>query len=172
MKILTGLFFAYILLVSAGCSQTYRIEKGFAYAREVISGVKSQGSVAEDGTILQTHRKPGMQYFIYVETKDTAFPLVKSIRIKGEYYEANAEAVHEFPVVLMSSGSTEKYDTLFRSASLITLKINVGEMIKESDIKQLSKFKNQDVVLGFLYKGNIHYYSIAKIKYLEALRLE
>lgn len=175
MRILTGLFAAQILLISTGCSQTNKIEKGYAYARTIISGVKPKVTVAENGTIIQKSNRPGMQYFIYVITKDTSFLTVKNIRINGGEYYAEAEAVNDFPVVLPTSqGASENNDTLVNAGKFKTWKINVGQMISspETSIAKSNQPKEPDVIIGFLSKGDMHYYSIVRIKYLESVRLQ
>lgn len=175
MRILTWLFVAHIFITSAGCSQINKIEKGYAYARAIISGVKPTISVAEDGSILQKSKEPGIQYFIYVQTKDTSFLPVKNIWIYKLNYHAEAEAINDFPVVLPKNlGSPENYDTLVNAGKFKTWRINIGQMISPSDTSftKPNQPKEPEVLIGFLYKNNIHYYSIAKIRYLESLRLQ
>lgn len=175
MRILTGLFAAHIVLISIGCSQTNKIEKGYAYARTIISGVKPKVSVAENGSILQKSNEPGIQYLIYVTTKDTSLLAVKNIRINGENYYAEAEVVNDLPVVLPKNpDAIDNYDTLVTAGKFKTWKINVGLMLFPSDssITKPNKLKEPDVQIGFLSKGSMHYYSIAKVKYLESLRLQ
>ncbi len=174
-KILTVFFIACMAILSNGCSQTNKIEKGYAYARAIISGVKPTISVAEDGSILQKSKDPGIQYFIYVQTKDTSFLSIKKIWIKGKEYNADAEAVNDFPIVLSKNlGSPENYDTLVNACKFKTWRINVGQIISPSDTSftKPNQPKESEVLIGFLYKNNIHYYSIAKIRYLESLRLQ
>ncbi len=175
MRILTGLFVAYIFLISAGCSQINKIEKGYAYARTIISGVKPKVSVAENGSITQKSIEPGMQYFIYVETKDTSLLQVKNIWIYKLNYHAEAEAINDFPVVLPKNlGPPENYDTLVNAGKFKTWRINIGQMISPSDTSftKPNQPEEPEVLIGFLYKNNMHYYSIAKIRYLESLRLQ
>ena len=164
-----------MVILSDGCSQTNKIVKGYAYSRTIISGVKPTISVAEDGSILKKSKEAGIQYFIYVQTKDTSLLPVKNIRINKGNYHAEAQAINDFPVVLPKNlGSPENYDTLVNASKFKTWKINVGQIISPSDtsFNKPNQIKEPDVLIEFLYKGNIHYYSIAKIKYLESLRLQ
>ena len=175
MRISTVFFVAQILLILTGCSQINKIEKGYAYARTIISGVKPKVNVAENGSIAQKSNEPGMQYFIDVETRDTSFFSVKNIWINTRNYYAEAEAVNDFPVVLPKNpGSSENYDTLVHENKYKTWKINVGQIIPASDtgFAKPDQLKKSEVLIGFLYKGSMHYYSISKIKYLESLRLQ
>lgn len=174
MRIVTVLFAAHILLISTGCSQTNKIEKGYAYARAIISGVKPKVSVAENSTIIQKNNEPGIQYFIYFETKDTSFLPVKNIWIKGKKYNAKPERVYVFPVVLQKNIDASS-DTLVKATGkFITWKINVDQVQSSSDsgITKRNQFKNHDVIISFLYKGRMYYFSIPKIKYLEPIRLQ
>lgn len=171
MKIVSGLFVAHILLMSTGCPQTNKIEKGYAYARPVLSGVKPKASVAENGSIIEKSSKPGMQYFIYVETTDTSFLPVKNILINGEKYYAAAEAVNDFPVVVPgNSGGREYYDTLITAGMFKTWQINVGQIVSSPGSSTINN--KADVMVGVLSKGKIHYYSIGKMKHLEPVRLQ
>ena len=171
MKIISGLFIAHILLMSAGCSQTNKIDQGYAFARPVLSGVNPKASVAENGSIVEKSSKAGMQYLIYVVTTNTSFLSVKNILINGEKYYASAEAVNDFPVVVPDNNSgQEHYDTLLAASKFKTWKINVGQIVPSPDTGTINN--NADVMVGVLSKDKMHYYSIGKIKYLEPVRLQ
>ncbi|MEO6218970.1 MAG: hypothetical protein ABIO81_00975 [Ginsengibacter sp.] len=167
MKTSFGLWLVYLLISLTGCSQTNKIENGYAYAREILGG-KPRVSLGEDGSAVTKSKKPGKQYFIYTETKDTSPFIVRNIWIAGIEYFAEAEPVKDFPVTIPGS-----YDTLFASAKFNVWKINVGKLISSSDtvFTKPEKPGAHDVLIGYLIKGRLHYYSIAKIKYLEPLSL-
>ena len=175
MRIITGLFITQIILISAGCSQTNEIAKGYAYARTIISGAKPQVSIAENGSTTQKIKEPGIQYFIYIQTKDTSFLPTQSIWIKGKNYSAETEAIDSLPVTLPKNHDVSKnYDTLIHIDNYKTWKINVGQIMMESSNSEIPKHKQSkaEVVVGYLNKGQMHYYSIPKITYLEPLRLQ
>ncbi|MEP6597500.1 MAG: hypothetical protein ABJA71_16215, partial [Ginsengibacter sp.] len=104
MKTGINLLLTYLLLVSTGCSQTGKIEKGYAYSRNIISGVKPKVTLEENGSITTKSKGPGIQYFIYLETRDTSFLKVKNIWIGDHEYAAEAETVKNLPVII--SGDT------------------------------------------------------------------
>ncbi len=173
MKARIILCIAYALLISIGCSQSKKIVKGYAYARDIIPGVKPRVSLDENGTITTKHKPPGMQYFIYAETSDTALLQVKYIWIKGNEYLANAEKIKDLPLAIVKDSFT-----LHRENSdpnkIVTWQINVGEMISSPDknFKKPSQLKDPEVLISFLYKNKLQYFPIAKLQYLEPMLLQ
>ncbi|MEO6289531.1 MAG: hypothetical protein ABIO76_06405, partial [Ginsengibacter sp.] len=91
MQTAISIWLAYFLLNLTGCSQTNNVEKGYAYARQILSGVKPTVSLSENGSITSANKEPGIQYFIFFESKDTSGFVVKNIWIKGKEYFAEAE---------------------------------------------------------------------------------
>ncbi len=175
MRILSRVIIIQVSIIFAGCSQTNKIESGYAYARNIISGVKPKTSIAENGTVIQKRNDAGIQYFIYIETRDSTFFPVKNIWIMGKEYHAEAEAVVNFPVVLpQNAGASTNYDTLVAAAKFSLWKINAEPVVLPSDAGSTNHptGKTPDVLIGFSQKGNMHYYSIVKIKYLEPIALE
>ncbi len=164
MKIVTGLFMATIFIALSGCSQTNKIEKGYAYARTILSGVKPKVSVSEDGAIIQKSKEPGVEYLIYVATKDSTFLQVKNAWIKGERYDAQAEGVNELPVVVQN-------ETLLIPGNYYAWKVIVGKKMPSDDSSENPK-GTEEIVIGYLSKGWLHYFAITKINYLEPLSLE
>ncbi|MEP7229739.1 MAG: hypothetical protein ABI691_05775 [Ginsengibacter sp.] len=164
MKIVTGLFVATIFTALSGCSQTRKIENGYAYSRTILGGIKPKVSVAEDGTVIQKSKEPGVEYLIYLSTKHSSFLQVQNAWIKGKKYNAHAEAVNELPAII-------KKDTLFIPEKYYTWKVIVGKKMPSDNTSEKLK-ETGEIVIGFLSKGSQHYFAIAKIKDLEPLRLE
>ncbi len=173
MRALTGLVTATIFMALTGCSQTNKIAKGYAYAREVLSGVKPKVSVAENGDIIQKSSSPGIQYFIYVTTKDTTSLQLNGIWIKGQKYIAEVETITSLPAMIPIEGSYGNPDTLLDTSGFHPWKINVGHVMPaDSNDSVPGKLKGNEVVISFLLKGKLRYFRIAKIIYLEPLTLQ
>ncbi len=175
MKTGINLLLSYALLISTGCSQSIRIERGYGYSREIISGVKPKVTLQENGNVINENKTPGIQYFIFIETRDTVPPPVKNIWISGRNYLANTEAVKELPVIIAADPyGTATNDTLVRDRKLNVWKINVGQLAAASDttFETPTELNTQAVLIGFFKKGSLQYYSIAALQHLEPIRLQ
>ncbi|MEO8109508.1 MAG: hypothetical protein ABI594_05740 [Ginsengibacter sp.] len=168
------LFAGCVLLMATGCSQSHQIVKGYAFARNVMPGVKPGVSLNEDGTVTKRQSQPGIQYFIYTKTKDSTKPEVKNVWIKGIQYAAHIEKAKDFPLAIAEDSSILNRDSLAGARGLITWQINVGEMISSShkNFDKPSQLEEPEVLISYLYKNKIQYFSVSKLKYLEPLRLQ
>ncbi len=168
------LFAFCLLLIATGCSQPNKIIKGYAFAREVMPGVKPGVSLNEDGTVTKRQSQPGIQYFIYTETKDTAVLQVKNIWIKGIVYVADAKKIKDIPLAITKDSSNPNRDTLAGMSRLTTWQINVREKISSAGKKfdEPSQLEDPEVLITFLYKNKIQYFPISKLQYLDPLVLQ
>ncbi len=175
MQTAISIWIAYFLLNLTGCSQTNNVEKGYAYARQILSGVKPTVSLSENGSITSANKEPGIQYFIFFESKDTSGFVVKNIWIKGKEYFAEAEPIITLPIIVEDDSYVQKKnDTLVAEGGGNVWKINVGRLVSPADIafRKPKQSFSHDVLIGFLNKGSLHYYPIAEIKFLEPVRLQ
>lgn len=174
MKASFILFAGCVLLMATGCSQPNKIIKGYAFAREVMPGVKPGVSLNEDGTVTKKQVQPGMQYFIYTETKDTAILRVKNIWIKGIEYAAEAKKVKDIPLAITKNSTNPNRDTLAGMSRLTAWQIDVGEIISSpgKNFDKPSQLEEPEVLITFLYKNKIQYFPISKLQYLEPLVLQ
>ncbi|MEO6188676.1 MAG: hypothetical protein ABIO77_07520 [Ginsengibacter sp.] len=154
------------------CSKSFKIEKGYAYGRNILSGVKPAVTLSEDGSVTEKQNSLRMQYFIYIRTNSTRIPGVTEIWIDGKSYAASAEKVSKFPVTV-NKGHTQE-DTLFAAPEEHLWKINVGDVhpMPEATLNNSTKFPVGEVRIGFMRKGKLHYYPIADLKFLEPVTLE
>ncbi len=168
------LFTGWVILMATACSQSHQIVKGYAFARSVIPGVKPGVSLHEDGTVTKKQGQPGTQYFIYTETKDSTRLQVKNVWIKGVQYDAHIEKAKDIPLAIAEDSSILNRDSLASANGLITWQINVGEIISSShkNFDKPSKLEEPEVLISYLYKNKIQYFSISKLKYLEPVRLQ
>ena len=167
-------FVGCVLLLTTGCSQPNKIIKGYAFARNVMPGVKPGVSLNEDGTVTKREAQPGIQYFIYTETKDTAMLQVKNIWIKGIEYAAEAKKIEGIPLSIIRDSSNHDRDTLAPRSGLIAWQINVDEIVSSSNknFDMPSQLEDPEVLITFLYKNKIQYFPISKLTYLEPLVLQ
>ncbi len=174
MKAAVIFFIGCIFSVGTGCSQSNKIIKGYAFARNVMPGVKPGVSLNEDGTVTKRQTQPGIQYFIYTETKDSTELQVKNVWIKGIQYAAHIEKVKDIPSAIAKDSSILNRDSLAGTGGLTTWQINVGEIISSShkNFDKPSQLEEPEVLISYLYKNKIQYFSIPKLKYLEPLRLQ
>ncbi len=160
-------------LISTGCSQSNKILKGYAYARDIMPAVKPRVSLNENGTVTTKHKAPGIQYYIYTETNDTAELQVKNIWIKGNVYSATAEKAKDIPLPIVKNSSILNRDNL-DSNKIIIWQINVGEMLPSpgKSSEKPSQLKEPEVLISFLYKNKLQYFPISKLQYLEPMDLQ
>lgn len=174
MKLSAVISIAYLVLFTTACSQGNKIEKGYAYARNILSGVKPSVKLSEDGTVTTTTKEPGIEYFIYARTKDTTIPVVRNIWINGKVYYAYAEEVADLPVIMENNPYYPgKKDTLVESGNGNVWKINVGKLISaDTSFHKPREPLNAQVYIGFLSKGKLNYYPISSLKFIEPVRLQ
>ncbi|MEP7252482.1 MAG: hypothetical protein ABI683_08885 [Ginsengibacter sp.] len=174
MKILFYLIIICGFIISTGCSQTIKIEKGYAYERSIVSGVTPIQGVSEDGAIVQKNNRSSKQYLIYVSTKDTSPLEVKEVWINGEKYSAKAEPVNDRPVIVAGDiNPPNTSDTLFPSSRLKIWKVNVGSLLAvDSNIDKPISLDSQQVLIGFLSKQKLHYFPIQNIKQTGPIELQ
>ena len=161
-------------IISSGCSQTIKIEKGYAYERSIISGVKPIQGISEDGIIVQRNGSSGKQYLIYISTKDTGQFDVKEIWIKGEKYVAEAGLVNDRPVIVPRNlNAANTNDTLFSSSGLKIWKIDVGSLLPAAtNINKPQNLNENEVLIGYLPKQKLRYFSITKIIQIQSIPLQ
>ncbi len=174
MNVTAILFAGCILLAAQSCSQSNKIIRGYAFARSIMPGVKKGVSLNEDGTVTKKQVTAGVKYFIYFETKDSANPQVKNVWIKGIEYSATFEKIKDIPLAIAAdSFSLHREDSVTRN-KLSLWQINVGEMISSTNknFNKPSELKEPEVLITFLDKNKIQYFSIAKLQYIEPLMLQ
>ena len=173
MKITLIILFGFI--ISTGCSQSIKIVKGYAYERSIISGVKPIQGVSEDGTIAQkSSNNSGKQYLIYVSTKDTGNLQLKEVWIKGERYSAEAELVNERPVILPENiNAANRSDTLFTSFQHKVWKVTIGGLLSiDNSVAKPQNLNNDELLIGYLSKQKLLYFSISKIIQIQPIPLQ
>ncbi len=175
MKTIMSLCIVYFLLTSVSCSQSNKIEAGYAYARDILQGSKPPVVVSEDGSVIIKPRQPGIQYFIFAATKASSAIAVKRIRIKGKEYSANADSIKNLQDALIRNSITpEMIDTTITHGGYRLWKINVGQLITPSETTRTKSgnSKSNEVVIEYVSKDHVRYYSISKIIFLEPVRLD
>lgn len=174
MKAIAILFAGFILLTAQSCSQSNQISKGYAFARSIVPGVKKGVSLNEDGTVTKREDIQGIKYFIYLETKDSANPQVKSVWIKGIEYSATTEKIQDISRTIAADSFSIHPEDSAADNRLSLWQINVGEMISSTNknFNKPSELKEPEVLVPFLDKNKIQYFSISKLRYLEPMVLQ
>lgn len=174
MRAIAILLASCILLAADSCSQSNKITKGYAFARSIIPGVKKGVSLNEDGTITEKKDTPGIKYFIYLETKDSADPQVKNVWIKGIAYAVTTEKIKDIPLAVVADSFSLHREDNATGNKLFLWQINIGEMISlpNKNFSKPSELKEPEVLVTFLNKNKIQYFSISKLQYLEPMILQ
>ena len=174
MKAIVILFAGCVLLTAQSCSQSNKIIKGYAFAKSIVPGVKKGASLNEDGTVTKKKVIPGIKYFIYLQTKDSANPQVKNVWIKGIEYLATTEKIKDISRTIVADSFSLHHEDSAAGNRLSLWQINFGEMISSTNknFNKPSELKEPEVLVPFLDKKKIQYFIISKLQYLEPMVLE
>lgn len=174
MKAIIILFSGCVLLAAQSCSQSNKIIKGYAFARSIVPGVKKGAILNEDGTVTKTKEIGGIKYFIYLETKDSTNPQVKNVWIKGIEYLATIEKIKDISQIIAADSFNLHRPDGPAGNKLSVWQLNVGEMISSpnKNFNKPSTLKEPEVLVTFLDKNKIQYFSISKLQYLEPMVLQ
>ncbi len=174
MKATAILLAGLILLAAHSCSQSSKITRGYAFARNVMPGVKKGVSLNEDGTLTKKQNQPWIKYFIYLETKDSANPQVKNVWIKGIAYTATAEKIKDILLTIVADSFSLHREDSATGKKLSHWQINVGKKLSAPDknFNKPSKLKEAEVLITFFDKNKIQYFSIPTLQYLEPMMLQ
>ncbi|MEO6639101.1 MAG: hypothetical protein ABIN25_12550 [Ginsengibacter sp.] len=174
MKVIVRLIAGCILLAAQSCSQSHKITRGYAFARSIMPGVKKGVSLNEDGTVTEKPIIPGVKYFIFFETKDSANPQVKNVWIRGMEYSVTIEKIKDIPVGISADSFNPHREDSTTLNKMFLWQINVGQMITlpGENRNKPSPLKEPEVLIPFLDKNKIQYFSIAKLQYLEPMMLQ
>ena len=163
--------------ICSGCAQGKYIRKGYAFSREILSGVAPSGTVDESGTVHKSPGRASVEYLVYAEVPASVAISVNNIWVDGKNYEAALEPVAHTPVVITNPmiKAVKVQDTLVKKTANKLWQVHVKQLRSSGAAfpANISKTDGRNqVVIEYLYKKRKSYFIIPAIKRLEPVGLQ
>ncbi|MEO7960588.1 MAG: hypothetical protein ABIR19_03515 [Ginsengibacter sp.] len=175
MKFCFGLLIVSVLMRPDGCVKQTDIVHGYAYGREILPGMKPSVTLNEDGRVTKQKRQPQIEYYIYLETKDSSKIFLKNVWVKGITYWASLRPAMDLPITISNPVYDKMhYDTLISSSRNFVWQVILDSQITSPGVALVSLKRTdlEGVAIEFSEGTRSHHYSIKKIHYLEPIRLQ
>jgi hypothetical protein len=165
--LITIVFFQVSFLPKEKCP----LQRVYAFSQAVLPGVPPNGPVeegqSEPGKSVRTSRE---NYLIYIVPRKNNFINPSVLWINGQGYEVKADTITRLPVKI--KGSDEKEMVLVPSISKTVIQLTPGHQLNffappEPHLQKL--LDKNELVIEYMWKETICYFSVEKLKKLEAV---